>query len=158
MYIHSVQSAIFNDALCEILSSNADSLKLAKNELEYSLGKLIFYENNSEYQKINTKQLELIGFNTLNMHTTIKYFLNKYSLTPREFIIRAIPELSVEGTTRECLVEIENLEIIIQDTTITEENIYPNKVKTAIISFELSKGSYATIAIKALLNSKNITP
>jgi tRNA(Glu) U13 pseudouridine synthase TruD len=88
---------------------------------------------------METSSLELVGFNTNNMNHYIKHLLNELSLTQRDFIVRALPDLSVEGTTRECFVDVQNFE-----KEILEER--------AILEFELPKGSYATIVVKMLVN------
>ena len=58
-------------------------------------------------------------------------------MTQRDFIIRALPELSVEGAIRECFIDVEDLKIERMDDR-------------AIVEFFLPKGSYATIVVKAL--------
>jgi tRNA pseudouridine13 synthase len=142
MFIHAVQSHIFNNALSKILLENANKNNIKYTNIKYSQGELIFYNNDAEYNDIliSTKELELIGFNTLEMNYYVRSILEESNLTPREFIIRAIPNLSVEGTTRDTIINVENLDI----TT-------DNQNKTATLKFELSKGSYATIVIKALV-------
>ncbi|MGV8087271.1 MAG: tRNA pseudouridine(13) synthase TruD [Candidatus Woesearchaeota archaeon] len=165
MFIHAVQSYLFNLALSKILfkevadNNNSSNNSINSNNtvkdiiLKYSMGEFVFY-NASNIQDINNKytliknktiELELIGFNTLNMNAYIKASLDELKLVQRDFIIRAIPNLSVEGTTRECFVTVEKLSI----------NIDKTDTNVAIIEFELPKGSYATIVIKALVNNIN---
>ena len=145
MFIHAVQSYLFNSALSEILLQSAKENNVDYNVLSYSVGNLVFLKNSLDYQTIekNFTELELIGFNTLNINYNIKKLLDELNLTTRDFIIRAIPNLSVEGTTRKCIIDVEDLSIIIGES----DNI-------AVIKFELPKGSYATMVIKALLNSR----
>lgn len=173
MFIHAVQSYLFNVALSKILSKEINNENnnthnnnnpcnnittnnhniVKETKIKYSMGEFVFYnainiqEINNKYNLIKNKttELELIGFNTLNINTYIKEILNELKLVQRDFIIRAIPNLSVEGTTRECFVAVKNLSI----------NIDKADKSTAIIEFELPKGSYATIVIKALVNNIN---
>jgi tRNA pseudouridine13 synthase len=136
LFIHAVQSFIFNEALSKILLEHALKNNIKHYIVPYSEGNFVFYENHEEYKEL-VDQLEIIGFNTPSMNHHIKYTLNETGLTQRDFIIRALPELSVEGTTRESFVEVENMNI-----KVLEER--------AILEFELPKGSYATIVVKAL--------
>lgn len=138
MLIHSVQSFIFNEALSKILSEYASEKAILHKVLPYSLGSLIYYDNPSTYD-CSMETLQLVGFDTADSDHHIKKLLEDIGLTPRDFIIKAIPDLSVEGTTRECFVDVKNLDIKILNDR-------------AIIEFELPKGAYATNVIKALMN------
>jgi len=139
MFIHALQSYIYNEALARILLEHAEKEKIKHYIVDYSEGKFVFYKNPKDYEKIDATSLELIGFNTETMHHHIKSLMNDLSLTQREFIIRALPELSVEGTTRECFVNADNLNV-----RVLSEHV--------ILEFELSKGSYATIVVKGLFS------
>ena len=83
-------------------------------------------------KKPSTK-IPLIGFGTEET-PEIKDILKQEHITTRDFIIRQIPHLTVEGGTREIYAEIKNLMLN------TLEKGYQ-------LSFELPKGSYATEAI-----------
>jgi len=142
MFIHAVQSSMFNEALSKILLENALKNSYEYYLVPYSLGNFVFYKNSSDYDKIIEssiipESLELVGFNTQTMNHQVKHLLDEKSLTPREFIVRALPDLSVEGTIRECFTEIQNF----------EKRLLNDRV---ILEFELGKGSYATIVIKML--------
>jgi tRNA pseudouridine13 synthase len=144
MFIHSVQSFMFNEALYKILMENAIKNSIEYYLVPYSIGNFVFYKNMPDYGTVfDSKEtsLELIGFNSLTMNHNIKHLMDELSLTQRDFIVRALPDLSVEGTTRECFIEIQNF----------EKEILDNRI---ILEFELPKGSYATIAVKMLFNCK----
>ena len=68
--------------------------------------------------------------------------MKEEQITFRDFINRKMPELSQEGDERNALTEIKELKILEK----TE-----NSIK---ITFKLSKGCYATVAIKFLLNTE----
>jgi tRNA(Glu) U13 pseudouridine synthase TruD len=138
MFVHAVQSFIFNEALSRILIENAIKNSIEYYIIPYSAGNFVFYKKHTDYEGL-TDVLELTGFNTLNMNHNIKKILNELSLTQRDFIVRALPDLSVEGTTRECFAEVRNFEKRILDDRV-------------ILEFELNKGSYATIVVKMLFN------
>lgn len=148
MFIHAVQSYFFNVSLSKLLEDKAKKENIKHTNISYIMGDLIFYKDFSQYDKFitDTKELELIGFNTLDINKYVKQLLNELNLIPRDFIIRAIPNLSVEGTTRESIVSVKNLSIEIEKIDIES-----NSTNVAIIKFELPKGSYATMVIKALI-------
>ncbi|MGV8171912.1 MAG: tRNA pseudouridine(13) synthase TruD [Candidatus Woesearchaeota archaeon] len=139
MFIHSVQSYMFNEALTAILSDKLLEHPTLHRIVPYSLGNFVYYIDPSKYTEC-ADSLELVGFDTQNMHHNTKKFLEMNGLAPRNFIIKALPDLSVEGTMRECFVNVQNLEIELLDGR-------------AIIQFELPKGAYATNVIRALINS-----
>jgi len=120
MFIHAVQSFIFNEALSKLLIENALKKGIKFYLVPYSIGRFVFYENYSDYKNI-TESLELVGFDTHNVHHEIKHLMTELGLTQRDFIVRAIPELSVDGTTRDCFVNMNNLEIEIMDNRVILE-------------------------------------
>ncbi len=120
LYIHSVQSKIFNDLL-------ADSLKSSKHKLvKYSLGEFVFPYN----LKMENFQIPLPGFDYDGELPE--------KLKPRDFIIREIPRLSSEGASRNAFLQIKNFK-----TSKRKEG--------TLVSFELGKGSYATIVLKSCI-------
>lgn len=83
-------------------------------------------------------KLPIIGFDT---ETTkeVNEILKKEGIKLRDFIIKEIPELTSEGTTRELFVEIRDLKI--------------NDIETSyLLSFSLPKGSYATEVIRQMFS------
>lgn len=101
-----------------------------------------------EYLQTNKEniQIPIIGFGTELENKDIAKItltiMKEENITFRDFINRKIPELSSEGDNRQALIEIQDLKIL-------------EKEKDTIkINFKLSKGCYATEAIKFLLNTK----
>jgi tRNA pseudouridine13 synthase len=117
LYIHSVQSKIFNDLL-------ADNLKSSKHKIvKYSLGEFVFPDN----VKSENFQIPLPGFGFEGELPE--------KLKPRDFIIREIPRLSSEGASRNAFLQIKNFKT-------------SKRKDGTLVSFELGKGSYATIVLK----------
>ena len=73
--------------------------------------------------------------------------MQQEGINPNNFVIRAIPDLSSEGLMRPVRTKIKNLKI--SDLENDDLNEGMKKVK---MEFSLSKGSYATEAIKSLFN------
>ncbi len=138
IYIHSFQSLIFNKALSRIIENyctRTASIKLGRENLKTS----------RELEKLKFTEIPIIGFGTKingykdDIKRVTKEIMEEYAITEKDFLIREAPDLSVEGTTRKAVVEIKNLSIRTN-----------SKEKTALLQFELPKGSYATVAIKQL--------
>ena len=77
----------------------------------------------------------------------MKKILMKERITPRDFIIPQMPELSEEGTERNLFMFVSNLHL--SNAKPDERN--PQKYKI-VTSFSLEKGSYATELIKYLFS------
>lgn len=131
MYVHAYQSYLWNETLALHLSK-----KEIVKEVKYSLGKFVFTKN-----KENLK-IPLLGFATENQP-----ILEKESITTKDFIIKQIPELSLEGDSREAFVEIKDLEI----SKLEPDELNKGKYKIKL-SFSLPKGSYATMVVKRLFS------
>ena len=90
------------------------------------------------------RKIPIIGFQTdreeikdADLKEILLNILKQEEITERNFIIPQIKELSSEGAERDLFVKPENLEIDIKE-------------KTAIVSFSLKKGSYATVVVDML--------
>lgn len=183
LFIHSVQSYIFNTVLCQLLKDfadkTADSSLNSQNsilnpllnpisyyEIPYSKGNFIFYTNLEDYYRLASEldkanqditsitnyqlnqQLTLIGFDkTDNLSAAILKTLN---LSQRDFIIKAIPDLTVEGDLRPMFSEVTGFREEIMYDNIYDKTIHSDKNKIIKFCFSLNKGSYATIVIKNL--------
>ena len=78
--------------------------------------------------------------------------MQQEEITAREFIIRAIPEISAEGTSRNIFLDVKNLEI----SGLETDEVY--QAKKCVISFSLPKGSYATTVIEFLCETAPVAP
>ncbi len=126
LYIHSLQSHIFNSTIDEIINK-----KLNKTLIK------------------NNKKIPIVGFGTeignKKIDKIINDLLKKEEISLRDFIIREIPELSSEGGERGLFMEINEVKIL--DSSDDELNKNKKKIK---INFKLQKGSYATVAVEHL--------
>ncbi len=144
MYLNSYQSYLWNETVSQFLRENAQ----VTQELDYSLGKFVFISNPEEFLEI---EAPLIGFDPeLQIHPKIRPIIEKImqkeSLEYSDFIIREIPELTLEGENRKLFMGVRELKIL-----KPEEDELNMGMKKIILSFKLNKGSYATIVIKSLI-------
>jgi len=120
LYVHSYQSSIWNETAKEISKS-------VKTNIEVPL---VGFGIEIKNKKINEFLAEILKRD--DIHT-------------RNFIIREMPEFSVEGTERKLYAEAEKLKLISQEADELNNGKYKIKV-----SFFLLKGCYATEFIRQL--------
>ncbi len=177
LYIHSYQSLLFNKTLEQYIKTiqNQQKLKTLKNrkaifgvpEIKRFLCISEVFENSMNFQNNNKKtinnknkksnenvinaKLPIIGFATEISNKEIEAIINKImeeeQLGIRDFIVRAIPDLSSEGSERNAFVKINDFKII----SIEKDELNENKEKI-ILKFSLPKGSYATVLIEYLFS------
>ena len=116
---------------------------LAKEKLGWE-PKTSFGELSFPLEKIKQINFPLIGFETKETLKVIE-ILKKEKITPRDFIIRPLPNLSQQGQLRQGFITISDLKIYY----LKKDELNKNK-KKIVLSFSLSKGSYATMLVKAL--------
>lgn len=121
MLVHSYQSFLFNKIVNEYLKD-----KSGKNI------KIPIIGFNFEIEKIKGNALRNI----------IKKVMDEEKISPRDFIINQVPELTSEGGFRDLFFEL-NLKIL----EISNDELNKNKQK-AMISFALPKSCYATTALE----------
>ncbi len=121
MYVHAYQSYLWNK-MAEMLVSTRKNIKVP-----------------------------LLGFETEIRGGEIKDIADKIlkeeGISPRDFIIREIPELSAEGGERDLFVDVQNLKIGKPENDELNEGR-----KKMLVSFDLPKGSYATVVVKCMFS------
>lgn len=94
-------------------------------------------------------KIPLLGFGTeisgKQLTKTSEKLLNEEKITQREFILREMPELTSEGGERDLFIEMKNLNI-----GKPEPDELNYGFKKVLLSFDLAKGSYATVVVKFL--------
>ncbi len=141
LYVHACQSLLFNETLSEYIRS----IGCCFSTVQYSRGEFLF-----PLARTESKALPVVGFGTELEGDAVaeaaRKILRKHKLTQRDFIIRQLPELSVEGTLRDAFVKADDFEL-----GKPEDDELNSGMKKLRIKFSLPKGSYATIVVKALI-------
>ena len=119
LYVHAYQSRLFNRVLERLL---------AKKTL----------------QELQGTSIPLVGFGTEDLGL-YEGLLEEEGLTTRDFIIRQLPEVSSEGSTRQAVIGIDDLTI----GPLEEDELNEGK-KKCLVAFTLPKGAYATNVIRWL--------
>jgi len=124
-YFHAYQSYLFNLYLAEYVKSKTSY------EVAYLFGKFVF-------GKRKDKKIPLVNFDT-KLDLSYKKILKDEEVELKDFLIRQIPDLIQEEVVRDAFVDVKNIE----SEFFPKENIQR-------VSFDLVKGSYATIVIKKM--------
>jgi tRNA pseudouridine13 synthase len=125
MYAHAYQSFIWNETVTEAVGKG-----------------------------IKVEEVPLVGFCTElteygeKTREIIENILTKENLILTDFIIKQVPELSLEGNVRKVFIEVKDFKVL--EKTKDELNKTKKKIK---VSFSLPKGSYATVVIKEIVNN-----
>ena len=127
LYVHAYQSWLWNKSLTELLTK-----KEKMGEVKTDFNTLIFP---TEFLH---QEIPMPGF------AQNSPVLKTEGITTRDFIIRQIPELSMEGTMRLAMVHVNNCEVSELSTDKFSE------LQKCTVNFSLPKGSYATIAIRQM--------
>ena len=145
LYLNAYQSYLWNETLALYLKKNG---KITKEET-YSRGTFVFIENPQPFSHL---QIPIIGFNSdmpdVETKQIIAELMRKEHLSYQDFIIKQIPQLTLEGELRKAFVQLQNLEI----SKPHADELHPGKKKITL-SFTLPKGSYATIALRNIFTN-----
>jgi tRNA pseudouridine13 synthase len=134
-YVNAYQSYLWNETLAQYLKNG--------KKVKYSQGEFVFSK-----EKLNLK-IPLIGFASSiskELQPIIEEIMQKEKLNYLDFVIKQIPELSLEGELRNAFIDVNDL--IISKEQEDELNEGKKKVK---ISFSLGKGSYATMVVRKII-------
>jgi len=145
MYVNAYQSYIWNKTVAKYLEQKGEVWK----KVTYSGGELVF---TSDAEKFKEFKIPLVGFGQETaedpeVQDLIDQVMEEENISYADFIIKQIPELTMEGELRKVFVEVKDLKI--GKKVDDELNSEKKKVK---VSFTLPKGSYATMAIRKIVS------
>lgn len=144
MYVNAYQSYLWNKTVATYLRKNGEVLK----EIAYSGGTLVFISNPGKFKDL---KIPLVGFGheetDAEVQKIIDEMMQEEQLSYADFIIKQIPELTLEGELRNVFVEVKDLKV--GEKEKDELNLHKKKVK---VIFTLPKGSYATMVIKRIVS------
>jgi tRNA pseudouridine13 synthase len=80
-----------------------------------------------------------------------KQILEEEGITPEDFKIKNMPEISAKGELRTALTPLNNFQI----KEISPDTTHPSK-NMAKISFTLNRGSYATVLLREIMKPRNL--
>lgn len=144
LYVHAYQSALWNEVLSRyILSQDSDAILIE--------GPIPITVPSRDLSQI---KIPLVGFASDLVEPFSSWYaelLARDGLSQRDFIVRPIPFLTVEGTQRDAFIFVEDL---------TADDRIPDPLHPGAslqrLCFRLPKGAYATIVTKCLCGSSSI--
>ncbi len=138
MYVHAYQSFLYNEVLSRWILTQDQDAQLVPGAVPIRIPSI----------DLPVANIPIVGFDTDVPEPFAGWYaelLAADNLEPRDFVVRALPFLTLEGTTRVSAVPIRDLEIGPREP----DELHPGAEKQRI-TFSLPKGSYATLAIKCL--------
>lgn len=145
MYVNAYQSQMWNKTVAAYLKGKGKVLR----KVSYSEGELIFI---SDPEKFKGLKIPLIGFShedsdDAEIQKIIDEIMEEENISYADFIIKQIPELTLEGELRNVFVEVKDL--MIGKKSKDELNSGKKKAK---VRFTLPKGSYATMTVRRIVS------
>ena len=144
LYLNAYQSYLWNETLAGFLRGKSS----VATEISYSQGKFIFSKDIFPELEIPIVGFDYARKKNEKTEEIIASLMQKEEITPEDFIIKQIPQLTLEGEMRKAFVEVK--ELMIGNAEEDEFHVEKKKVK---VSFALPKGSYATMVIRAMMTS-----
>ena len=151
MYVHAYQSFIWNTIVARYLESIATD-KTSVTKVAYSCGEFVFLQDKA-LEKIKDLSIPLPGFvfdedsYSDEIMPIVDQLFDEEDIDFSDFVIRQVPYLSQEGVERKVVETIINCTV--SDKSEDELN---EGAKKQVASFELGKGSYATMVIRHISN------
>ena len=145
LYVNAYQSYLWNETVRIYLQGQGAVIRT----LKYSWGELTLVG------KPNFKlKIPLLGFDSgeienQKLDLIIDKMMEAEKLSNQDFIIKQIPELSVEGELRNVFVKVKGLSI----GPFKPDELNPGRKKVKV-RFSLPKGSYATMLIRKMIREK----
>ena len=142
MYINAYQSMLWNMVVASYLNKYGS----VEKKVLYSQGELVFVKDKIECA------IPIVGFDSRSLEQgeikqLITDLMKAEKIDYSDFLIKQIPQISLEGELREVFIEIKDFIL----GTVEDDELNPRKKKIKI-SFTLPKGSYATIVVKKIFS------
>lgn len=148
IYLHSFQSLIWNRTVGEYLKMICKKRRVIK----YSEGEFVIPE---ESIVDGVKSFPIVGFGTEYPNEKVKELIEEElsieGISERDFIIKQLPNLSLEGGERDIFMKITDYNA----SEFSDDELFLGKKKVTL-KFTLTKGSYATMVVKTLFGESNI--
>ncbi len=152
MFVHSVDSTIFNKELEERVKSNSlfptdSDLVCPRDQFGYpDMEKIMAYKDyksDKRYSELNPFIVgNIVGYNTKILNDVETGIMESLNLQKEEFKIEGIPELACNGNYRVLFAPYNGFSSSINDNS-----------DTAVLRFSLFSGSYATVLLNEFLGN-----
>ena len=150
LYVHAYQSYLWNETVTRYLLK---CYPHAPTET-YSQGKLALLSD-TENKELLDLEIPLIGALPLDSSVPVEVseivaeLLEEEEISRFDFVIKQIPNMTQEGSSRKLAVELSDLQISGKE----DDELHTGKKKQTV-SFTLGKGSYATMGVRFLFSQE----
>lgn len=149
LFVHAYQAFLFNRCLSEMIRNGESITKCTPNDFCFrvenglTLAKLMRYPDKDSTELVPAMHLPGYSFKSTDGRFESKLFviLKEENLTPKDFYLKDMQELSVEGGFRQ-------LPLMVNDFSYSGN---------LVINFKIPVGSYATILLRELMKPTNPT-
>ena len=137
-FVQSYQSYIFNHTLSRSLEANEELFHTQSDDVCYNKnGELGKFENDP-LQRLSIPFVGYSYYKKTRFHYYIEKILRDEEITHKDFFSKEIQEISNEGGFRNSSIKCENY-----------------SAKHNVVSFSLSRGSFATIVLREIIKPEN---
>jgi len=145
MYAHAYQSFLFNEVLSRWILHHDPDAQLIAGPVPIRV----------PTRELPQEAIPIVGFGSELKEPFTDWYaelLAREGLTLRDFVVRPLPFLTLEGTARQALVVIRDLVIGPREP----DELHPWSEKQRL-TFSLPKGAYATLALKCVYMTGDVS-
>ena len=133
-FVQSYQSYIFNKTLSASFENNEELFSPQENDVCYDKNGNLGKFENDPYQRLSIPFVGYSYYKKTRFHHYIKKILDDEQITEKDFFVKEMQEISNDGGFRNSSIKCDNYKL--------EDNI---------VSFSLSRGSFATIVLREII-------
>lgn len=175
LFIHAYQAYLFNKTLSTAILNEEDISRCKDNDICFEIKKPLYFGRIRKFSSSNDKEnnkkidnfmdvtpaIRLVGYafqpGKGRFDKIIMDILEEEGVTPRDFYIKDLQELSEQGGFRQSSLFLNSFSYSVKNHTTNKKHILSAETdnENLGISFGLSKGSYATILLRELMKPKD---
>jgi len=137
-FVHAYQSFIFNKTLSASFENGEEMFSPQEDDVCYDKNGNLGKFENDPYQRLSIPFVGYSYYKKTRFHYYIEKILKDEEITPKDFFSKEMQEISNEGGFRNSSIKCDDY-----------------KIKDNVVSFLLSRGSFATIVLRELMKPQN---
>ena len=137
-FVHAYQSFIFNKTLSTSFENGEEMFSPQEDDVCYDKNGNLGKFENDPYQRLSIPFVGYSYYKKTRFHYYVEKILKDEEITPGDFFSKEMQEISNEGGFRNSSIKCDDY-----------------KIKDNVVSFLLSRGSFATIVLRELMKPHN---